>query len=72
MTQQLEIRVRGSVPAEAVRRLGLSVSAGTVETVLRGPVADRSALHGVLDRLCANDIEVLEVRRLPEPERRRP
>ena len=71
MKQQLEIRVRGHVPAEAARRLGLRASAATGETVLRGRVVDRPALHGVLDRLCANGLEVVEVRRLPEPGRSR-
>jgi hypothetical protein len=41
------------------------------ETVLRGRLADRPALHGVLDRLCANGIEVVHVRPLPEPGRGR-
>ena len=72
MTRQLEIRVRGAVPADAAARLGLFASTPRGETVLRGRVADRPALHGVLDRLCANGIEVIEVRRLPDPKRRRP
>jgi hypothetical protein len=66
MTRQLEIRVRGPVGAEAVERLGLHACPRRSDTVLRGRVVDRSALHGVLDRLCANGIEVIEVRRLPE------
>jgi len=72
MPRRLEIRVRGTVPAETAERLGLSASTPPGETILRGQVADRPALHGVLDRLCVNGIEVIEVRRLPDPSRRRP
>jgi hypothetical protein len=72
MPRRLEIRVRGTVPAETAERLGLSASTPPGDTVLRGRIADRPALHGVLDRLCANGIEVVEVRRLPEPTRRHP
>jgi hypothetical protein len=66
MTRQLEIRVRGPVGADAAERLGLHTCPQRSETVLRGRVADHSALHGVLDRLRVNGIEVVEVRRLPE------
>ena len=72
MPRRLEIRVRGTVPADTAELLGLSASAPPGETILRGRIADRPALHGVLDRLCANGIEVVEVRRLPEPIRRHP
>jgi hypothetical protein len=34
-------------------------------TVLRGVLADQSALHGVLSRIEALGLELLEVRRLP-------
>jgi hypothetical protein len=67
MPRQLEIRVRGRVPDDAAERLGLSASVLPGETVLRGRLADRPALHGVLDRLCANGLEVVDVRPLPEP-----
>jgi hypothetical protein len=67
MTRNLEIRVRGTLPAGAAERLGLVASVEPGDTVLRGHLRDRPALHGVLDRLCANGIEVVEVRRLPEP-----
>ncbi len=66
MTRNLEIRVRGTLPVDAAARLGLRASPVPGDTVLRGRLPDRPALHGVLDRLCANGIEVIEVRRLPD------
>jgi hypothetical protein len=36
-------------------------------TVLRGAVADRSALHGVLAQIEVLGLELLELRRLPRP-----
>jgi len=68
MTQRVEIRVRGTVPAGAAERLGLRASVEPADTVLRGAVADRPALHGVLDRLRTAGIELIEVRRLPDRE----
>ena len=65
MTPRVEIRVRGPVRMEVVERLGLVASVAPVATVLRGAVADRPALHGVLERLRAHGVELLEVRRLP-------
>jgi hypothetical protein len=66
MSRRLEIRVRGTLPADAAEQLGLSASVQPADTVLRGRIVDRPALHGVLDRLRANGIEVIEVRRLPD------
>ena len=34
--------------------------------MLRGAVADRPALHGALERLLADGLELIEVRRLPD------
>lgn len=68
MSRRIEIRVRGPLPAGAAERLGLSASVEPADTVLRGPVADPPALHGVLDRLRSNGLEVIEVRRLPVKE----
>ena len=66
MARNVEIRVRGTLPAGAAERLGLVATVDPGDTVLRGHLRDRPALHGVLDRLCANGIEVVEVRRLPD------
>jgi hypothetical protein len=54
------------VRVEAAQRLGLRASVAPQDTILRGVVADRPALHGVLDALHLHDLELIEVRRLPE------
>ena len=61
----LEIRVRGPVALEDADRLGLRAETAPVATVLRGTVADRPALHGALERIRADGLELIEVRRLP-------
>jgi hypothetical protein len=66
MTPRVEIRVLGPVRIEVADRLGLHASVAPARTVLRGAVADRPALHGVLDRLRTQGFELVEVRRLPE------
>jgi hypothetical protein len=66
MPQRVEIRIRGAVGREVAERLGLRASEPTTDTVLRGPLADRPALYGVLDRLRAAGHELVEVRRLPD------
>jgi len=65
MTPRVEIRVRGPVRMEVAERFGLQASVAPVVTVLRGPVPDRPALHGVLERLRAQGVELIDVRRLP-------
>ena len=65
MIARVEIRVRGPVRIEVADRLGLHASVAPAATVLRGAVTDRPALHGVLERLRAHGIELVEVRRLP-------
>jgi hypothetical protein len=67
MSRRVEIRIRGTVPGEVAERLGLQATVEPVaDTVLRGALADRPALHGVLDRLRASGHELVEVRRLPD------
>jgi hypothetical protein len=66
MPRRVEIRIRGTVPGEVAERLGLQATVEPAETVLRGALADRPALHGVLDRLRTSGHELIEVRRLPD------
>jgi len=61
----LEIRVRGLVSLEDVDSLGLSAEASPLSTVLRGTVEDRPALHGALERILDDGLELISVRRLP-------
>ncbi len=65
MTMQLEIRVVGVVPTELLEELdGVRVVTKSVETVLRGSLADQSALIGMINRLQSLGVEVREVRQL--------
>ena len=60
-----EIRVVGVIPPEALLDFErLTASIEPVETVLHGPLRDQAALHGLLARLEAFGVEVMEVRRL--------
>ncbi len=62
-----EIRVAGTVPEEDLRDMGAVTAApDQVSTVLYG-ITDQSALYGLLARLRALGIEVVEVRRVHEP-----
>jgi hypothetical protein len=62
---QYEIRVRSHL-GETMRRafpdLRTEMSGG--DTILRGALPDQSALHGVLARIEALGLELLEVRRI--------
>jgi hypothetical protein len=62
-----EIRVGGVLPPEALLDFDrLSASVEPVETLVRGPIQDQAALHGLLARLEAFGVKVIEVRRLHE------
>jgi hypothetical protein len=65
-----EIHIKGRVSRELLDAFeGMDATVQSVETVLRGPVIDQAALHGLLDRIQALGLELVEVRRLPEGER---
>ena len=67
MTQRYEIRIRGHLtPAVAATFEGLQANLEPVETVLHGALADQAALYGVLDRLEALGLDLIEVRRMAE------
>lgn len=57
------IRVQGQLdPSWSDWLGGLEIDAQTDdETVLTGPVADRAALHGILDKLYALNLTILAV-----------
>jgi hypothetical protein len=65
---QYEIRVKGHLDARSAAWFdGLTLVAvddGT--TLIHGPIVDQAALHGVLDRVQALGLELIEVRRLPD------
>ncbi|OKI02109.1 hypothetical protein A6A06_13550 [Streptomyces sp. CB02923] len=61
-----EIRVRGRVGAALASAFAeLTVRPHPAETVLYGAGLDQAALYGILDRIQALGLELLEVRRLP-------
>lgn len=66
MVQRMyEIRVAGAVPEEDLQDMGaVRVAPEQVNTVLYG-VSDQAALYGLLDRLRALGVVVIEVRRVP-------
>ena len=63
-----EIRVTGTLPDDAVAEFGeLHVATTDVTTVLSGDLADQAALLGMLARLRAMGLDVVEVRRVLRP-----
>jgi hypothetical protein len=62
-----EIRVRGRLTDSLLTAFeGMQASVEPVETVLHGPIQDQAALYGLLDRIQALGLELVEVRRLPD------
>jgi len=69
VTARYEIRINGRVGEEVTSAFeGLDAEVLPVETVLRGEIVDRAALHGILDRVQALGLELVEVRRVSGPE----
>jgi hypothetical protein len=63
-----EIRIKGKVGEPVLSSLGeLDSSIKPAETVLRGPLEDQAALHGLLERIGSFGLELIEVRQLPGP-----
>lgn len=61
-----EITVTGLVPATVLAEFEcVDVVVHPTVTVLRGPVIDQSALHGILDRLQGMDLELVAVQQVP-------
>lgn len=66
--QRYEIRVRGHLGATMLRAFPtLHAEMQDGDTLLRGPLPDQPALHGVLCQIEALGLELLEFRRLPSP-----
>jgi hypothetical protein len=60
-----EFRISGSVPAEVLRDLGdVSITMTEMTTLLAGKANDQSALLGILARLRALGLHVIEVHRV--------
>jgi len=60
-----EIRVKGRLSASLISSFeGLTATVEPVETVLSGPVEDQAALYGVLSRVQALGLELVEVRKV--------
>jgi hypothetical protein len=62
-----EIRVRGRLGEKVAARFeGFDMEVEPVETVLRGPVLDQAALHGILGQIESLGLELVEVRRVED------
>ncbi|TCM50544.1 hypothetical protein [Kribbella sp. VKM Ac-2568] len=61
-----ELRVAGAVPEQDLRDLHVvTLAVDQVNTIVYG-IPDQSALYGLLSRLRALGIEVVEIRRVPD------
>jgi hypothetical protein len=61
-----EVRVRGHLGQAVLRGLAdLQAETDGEDTVLKGPVLDQAALHGVLVQIEDLGLELLELRRIP-------
>ena len=64
--QNCEIRVRGHLGARMLRAFpGLTAQTRGEDTLLRGCLPDQAAVYGVIAKLEALGLELLELRRLP-------
>ena len=66
MTQlRYEITVSGVVPTHVLEELeNVAVTVRDVTTILRGPLTDQSALHGMINRLHRAGIQLIGIRRI--------
>jgi hypothetical protein len=64
---EYEIRVSGLVPESVLIEMeGAQVVVEPVQTIIRGPVLDQAALHGIVNRLQRLGLDLIEVRRLTD------
>jgi len=67
VAERYEIRVKGRVGKELASRLeGFDAEVEPAETILRGPIDDQDALHGLLERVQRFGLELVEVRQLDD------
>jgi hypothetical protein len=63
-----EFRIKGRLSDSLLGAFeGLTATVEPVETVLHGPVHDQASLYGLLDRINSLGLELVEIRRLPDP-----
>ena len=58
-----EIRIAGLVPPGALRGFEQLAAEQPAETVVRGPLPDQAALHGLLARLESSGVQLMGLRR---------
>lgn len=64
-TLEYEISVSGELPASVLDEVEhFSVEIVPVRTVMRGPVPDQAALHGIINRLQSLGLDLIEIRRI--------
>ena len=60
-----EIRVRGRLGGKVAATFGgFEAEVEPAETILRGPVQDQAALHGILEHIESLGLELVEVRQI--------
>jgi hypothetical protein len=66
--ERYEIRVRGTIGEPLLENFeGLDARVKPAETILRGEITDQPALYGILDRIQALGLELIEVKRVDDP-----
>jgi hypothetical protein len=66
MSLMYQVRIRGRLSRTLTgefEQLGLVANVAPVETVLQGPVVDQAALYGLIRRLEALGLDLVELRR---------
>jgi hypothetical protein len=64
-----EIRIKGKIGKSIVASFGdFDAEHEPAETILHGAVADQAALHGLLARIERLGLELIEIRRVREPQ----
>jgi hypothetical protein len=64
-SSRYEFRVRGRLGETLLSSFeGFDAEVQPVETILRGMVADQAALHGILEKIEALGLELVEVRQV--------